>query len=191
MRAGVRIDVIGVTDPDGDPVTIRISGIFQDEPASSRRTNPSSRFASSTVTAFQNSSARMPSRHCSPVQPDPVRRRPHRTDLPRALRAPRRGTMPRAAMNPLTRAPALALFAVFCLGHVTAGQSAATARAEWQDVEVIRTAHGVPHIRAANLRAGGARSLAEWTDAMRMRVPVTSNFSYADRTGNIFSLWKR
>ena len=25
----------------------------------------------------------------------------------------------------------------------------------WRDVEVIRTAHGVPHIRAANLRAGG------------------------------------
>src|SRR4029453_10194411 len=24
----------------------------------------------------------------------------------------------------------------------------------WRDVEVIRTAHGVPHIRAANLRAG-------------------------------------
>jgi acyl-homoserine-lactone acylase len=25
----------------------------------------------------------------------------------------------------------------------------------WRDVEVVRTAHGVPHIRAANLRAGG------------------------------------
>lgn len=34
-----------------------------------------------------------------------------------------------------------------------------------------------------------ARSLTEWKDAMRMRARVTSNFTYADRAGNIFFLW--
>ena len=34
-----------------------------------------------------------------------------------------------------------------------------------------------------------ARSLAEWKDAMRMRARVTSNFTYADRAGNIFYVW--
>ena len=34
-----------------------------------------------------------------------------------------------------------------------------------------------------------ARSLAEWTDAMRIRALVTSNYTYADRAGNIFYLW--
>jgi hypothetical protein len=28
----VKINVLGVTDPDGDPITIRINSIFQDEP---------------------------------------------------------------------------------------------------------------------------------------------------------------
>ena len=39
------------------------------------------------------------------------------------------------------------------------------------------------------LRMMRARSLAEWKDAMRVRGLVTSNFTYADRAGNIFYLW--
>lgn len=34
-----------------------------------------------------------------------------------------------------------------------------------------------------------ARSLNEWKDAMRMRARPTSNFTYADRAGNIFYIW--
>ncbi len=34
-----------------------------------------------------------------------------------------------------------------------------------------------------------ARSLAEWKEAMRIRALVTSNYTYADRAGNIFYLW--
>lgn len=39
------------------------------------------------------------------------------------------------------------------------------------------------------LRMMRATSLAEWKDAMRMRARVTSNFTYADRAGNILYLW--
>ncbi|HET9454242.1 MAG TPA: penicillin acylase family protein [Gemmatimonadaceae bacterium] len=39
------------------------------------------------------------------------------------------------------------------------------------------------------LRMMRATSLPEWKDAMRMRARVTSNFTYADRAGNIFYLW--
>jgi acyl-homoserine-lactone acylase len=39
------------------------------------------------------------------------------------------------------------------------------------------------------LRMMRARSLAEWKEAMRMRARVTSSFTYADRSGNIFYLW--
>jgi acyl-homoserine-lactone acylase len=39
------------------------------------------------------------------------------------------------------------------------------------------------------LRMMQAHSLAEWKNAMRMRARVTSNFTYADRAGNIFYLW--
>jgi acyl-homoserine-lactone acylase len=39
------------------------------------------------------------------------------------------------------------------------------------------------------LRMMRARSLAEWKDAMRIRARVTSNFTYADRAGNIFYVW--
>jgi len=39
------------------------------------------------------------------------------------------------------------------------------------------------------LRMMHARSLNEWKDAMKMRARVTSNFTYADRAGNIFFLW--
>ena len=34
-----------------------------------------------------------------------------------------------------------------------------------------------------------AKSLAEWKDAMRMRARLNSNFTYADRAGNILILW--
>ena len=39
------------------------------------------------------------------------------------------------------------------------------------------------------LRMMRARSLGEWTDAMRLRALVTSNCTYADRAGNIVYLW--
>ncbi|HEU5175760.1 MAG TPA: penicillin acylase family protein [Gemmatimonadaceae bacterium] len=39
------------------------------------------------------------------------------------------------------------------------------------------------------LRMMRAKTLAEWKDAMRMRARVTSNFTYADRAGNIFYVW--
>lgn len=34
-----------------------------------------------------------------------------------------------------------------------------------------------------------AKSLAEWKDAMRIRARMTSNFTYADRAGNIYYVW--
>ena len=39
------------------------------------------------------------------------------------------------------------------------------------------------------LRMMRARSLDEWKDAMRMRARLNSNFTYADRAGNIFYVW--
>jgi acyl-homoserine-lactone acylase len=39
------------------------------------------------------------------------------------------------------------------------------------------------------LRMMRAKSLAEYKDAMRMRARPTSNFTYADRAGNIYYLW--
>jgi acyl-homoserine-lactone acylase len=39
------------------------------------------------------------------------------------------------------------------------------------------------------LRMMRAKSLAEWKDAMRMRSRVNSNFTYADRAGNILYVW--
>ncbi len=39
------------------------------------------------------------------------------------------------------------------------------------------------------LRMMRSHSLAEWKDAMRMRARVNSNFTYADRAGNIFYVW--
>ena len=39
------------------------------------------------------------------------------------------------------------------------------------------------------LRMMQSHSLDEWKNAMRMRARVTSNFTYADRAGNIFYLW--
>ena len=39
------------------------------------------------------------------------------------------------------------------------------------------------------LRMMRAKSLSEWKAAMKMRARVTSNFTYADREGNIFYIW--
>ena len=39
------------------------------------------------------------------------------------------------------------------------------------------------------LRMMRAQSLAEWKEAMRLRARVNSNFTYADRAGNIFYVW--
>jgi acyl-homoserine-lactone acylase len=39
------------------------------------------------------------------------------------------------------------------------------------------------------LRMMRAHSLADWKDAMRMRARINSNFTYADRAGNIFYVW--
>ena len=39
------------------------------------------------------------------------------------------------------------------------------------------------------LRMMRASSFAQWKDAMAMRALVTSNYTYADRAGNIFNLW--
>ena len=39
------------------------------------------------------------------------------------------------------------------------------------------------------LRMMRAKSLDEWKEAMRMRARVNSNFTYADRAGNIFYVW--
>lgn len=39
------------------------------------------------------------------------------------------------------------------------------------------------------LRMMRARSLNEWKEAMKMRARPTSNFTYADRAGNIFFIW--
>ncbi|MGQ0712877.1 MAG: penicillin acylase family protein [Gemmatimonadaceae bacterium] len=39
------------------------------------------------------------------------------------------------------------------------------------------------------LRMMRAQSLAEWKEAMRIRARVSSNFTYADRAGNIFYVW--
>jgi acyl-homoserine-lactone acylase len=59
-----------------------------------------------------------------------------------------------------------------------------------KQVFIARTA-GDGEFRAGEqfLHMMRAKSLAEWTDAMRMRALVTSNYTYADRAGNIVSLW--
>ena len=39
------------------------------------------------------------------------------------------------------------------------------------------------------LRMMRATSLAQWTEAMKLRARITSNFTYADRAGNIYFIW--
>ena len=57
-------------------------------------------------------------------------------------------------------------------------------------IYIARTA-GDGEFRAGEqfLRMMRATSLAEWKNAMRMRALVTSNYTYADRAGNIVALW--
>jgi len=57
-------------------------------------------------------------------------------------------------------------------------------------VYVLRAAAEGEH-RAGEqfLRMMRAQSLAEWKEAMRVRARVNSNFTYADRAGNIFYVW--
>ncbi|HZI30267.1 MAG TPA: penicillin acylase family protein, partial [Gemmatimonadaceae bacterium] len=57
-------------------------------------------------------------------------------------------------------------------------------------IYVVKTA-GEGDYRAGEqfLRMMRATSLDEWKDAMRMRARMTSNFTYADRAGNIYYVW--
>lgn len=53
---------------------------------------------------------------------------------------------------------AVRTLAMILMAWLLAGTPAPTASSQtelWREVEIIRTAHGVPHIRAENLRAGG------------------------------------
>ena len=65
---------------------------------------------------------------------------------------------------------------------------------------VVNRANGKIHVVKAagdgDFRAGEqflhmmrAASLAQWQDAMRIRARMTSNFTYADRAGNIYYVW--
>jgi acyl-homoserine-lactone acylase len=83
-----------------------------------------------------------------------------------------------------------------------AGTMASAARALWSTaygpvvhrndslVYVYRPA-AMGHFRAGEqwLEMMTARSLAEWQEAMRIGARTTSNFTYADRDGNIFYVW--
>jgi acyl-homoserine-lactone acylase len=57
-------------------------------------------------------------------------------------------------------------------------------------IYIARTA-GDGEFRAGEqfLRMMRARSLSEWMDVMRMRALVSQNYTYADRAGNILTLW--
>jgi acyl-homoserine-lactone acylase len=57
-------------------------------------------------------------------------------------------------------------------------------------IYIVKTA-GDGEFRAGEqfLRMMRAKSLNEWKDAMKLRARVTSNFTYADRDGNIFFIW--
>jgi acyl-homoserine-lactone acylase len=57
-------------------------------------------------------------------------------------------------------------------------------------IYIVKTA-GDGEFRAGEqfLRMMRASSLAEWKDAMKLRARVTSNFTYADRAGNIYFIW--
>ncbi len=57
-------------------------------------------------------------------------------------------------------------------------------------IYIIKSA-GDAEFRAGEqfLRMMRASSLAEWKEAMKIRARVTSNFTYADRAGNIYFIW--
>ena len=59
-----------------------------------------------------------------------------------------------------------------------------------EKIYIVRTA-GDGEFRAGEqfLRMMRAASLAEWKEAMKLRALVTSNYTYADRAGNIFNIW--
>lgn len=58
------------------------------------------------------------------------------------------------------------------------------------NIYVVRLAnHGDNRAGQQFLRMMRAESLQQWQDAMRMRARETSNFTYADRAGNIFYVW--
>ena len=59
-----------------------------------------------------------------------------------------------------------------------------------EKIFVARTA-GDGEFRAGEqfLRMMRSTSFAQWKDAMALRALVTSNYTYADRAGNIFNLW--
>ena len=46
-------------------------------------------------------------------------------------------------------------YSIFAQDNAAAASQAKPAAELWRQVEIIRTAHGVPHIRAENLRAAG------------------------------------
>lgn len=57
-------------------------------------------------------------------------------------------------------------------------------------IYVVRAAGEGDHRHGEQfLRMMRASSLAQWKEAMRMRARVTSNFTYADKAGNIFYVW--
>lgn len=57
-------------------------------------------------------------------------------------------------------------------------------------IYIVKSA-GDGEVRAGEqfLRMMRASSLAEWKEAMKIRARVTSNFTYADRAGNIYFVW--
>ncbi len=83
------------------------------------------------------------------------------------------------------------------------GESNATETREFWSTDlgpVVHRANGkiyiIKYAGDGEIRAGEqflkmmrAGSLKEWTDAMKMRSRMTSNFTYADRAGNILYLW--
>ena len=52
-------------------------------------------------------------------------------------------------------AAAVALATLIGGFHLASSRQVPVPAEPWRDVEIIRTTHGVPHIRAANVRAGG------------------------------------
>ena len=57
-------------------------------------------------------------------------------------------------------------------------------------IYIVKTAgEGEFRVGEQLLRMMRATSLNEWKDAMKLRARVTSNFTYADRAGNIYFIW--
>jgi acyl-homoserine-lactone acylase len=99
------------------------------------------------------------------------------------------------ASIPLTRS-------VDTVEYTVNGRTAQESREFWSSSigpVIYRTANKIYVVKSATdgefrageqfLRMMRAKSLAEYKDAMRMRARPTSNFTYADRAGNIYFLW--